>query len=64
MGRAGIYEVIEIDEKMRTEIHEDRSEQEMIKYVRSKTPSIRQDGCERVLAGETTLNEVIRVTSG
>jgi len=63
MGRAGIYEIIEIDEKMRTEIHEDRSEQEMIKYVRSKTPSIREDGCARVLAGETTLSEVIRVTS-
>ncbi len=63
LGRAGIYEIIEIDEKMRAEIHEDVSEQEMIKYVRTKTPSIREDGCKRVLAGETTLNEVIRVTS-
>jgi general secretion pathway protein E len=63
LGRAGIYEIIEVDEKVRTGIHEDQSEQEMIHYVRSKTPSIRQDGCERVLAGETTLNEVIRVTS-
>lgn len=63
LGRAGIYEIIEVDEKIRTEIHEDCSEQDMIKYIRSKTPSIRQDGCKRVLAGETTLNEVIRVTS-
>lgn len=64
LGRAGIYEIIEIEERIRGEIHEDKSEQEMIKYVRTKTPSIRHDGCERVLAGETTLNEVIRVTSG
>jgi general secretion pathway protein E len=62
-GRAGIYEIIEVDEKVRTEIHENCSEQQMIKYIRTRSPSIRQDGCERVLAGETTLNEVIRVTS-
>lgn len=62
-GRAGIYEIIEVDEKLRTQIHEDCSEQQMIKYVRTRSPSIREDGCNRVLAGETTLNEVIRVTS-
>ena len=63
-GRAGIYEFIRIDETMRTLIHDQTSEQEMTKYVRSQSPSIRQNGFAKVLAGETTLEEVLRVTTG
>ncbi len=61
-GRTAIFELIEIDEKIRTMIHDGRSEQEMESYARSKGPSIYQDGVRRVLAGDTTLEEVLRVT--
>lgn len=61
-GRVGIYELIEIDDKMRTMVHDGASEQEMESYARTLTKSIRQDGIKRVLAGETSLEEVLRVT--
>jgi general secretion pathway protein E len=34
----------------------------MEKYARTLTPSIRADGRRRVLNGDTTLEEVLRVT--
>jgi len=61
-GRTGIYELIVIDDTMRTMIHDGVSEQELEKYARTLTPSIRDDGRRRVLAGDTTLEEVLRVT--
>lgn len=64
IGRTGIYEVIKIDDELRSLIHEDMSEQEMLNVARKHTKSIRINGFERVLSGETSLNEVIRVTSG
>ena len=61
-GRTAIFEVIEIDETMRTMIHDGCSEQEMENHARTRSPSIYQDGVRRVLAGDTTLEEVLRVT--
>ena len=61
-GRTGIYELIVIDDTMRTMIHDGISEQKLEKYARTMTPSIRDDGMRRVLAGDTTLEEVLRVT--
>jgi general secretion pathway protein E len=61
-GRVGIYELIEVDDKMRALIHDGASEQEMEAYVRTRSKSIRQDGIKRVLAGDTSLEEVMRVT--
>jgi general secretion pathway protein E len=43
-------------------IHDGVSEQELERYARTKGPSIRDDGNRRVLAGNTTLEEVLRVT--
>jgi len=48
--------------RMRTMIHDGASEQNLEKYARTLTPSIRDDGRRRVLAGDTTLEEVLRVT--
>jgi general secretion pathway protein E len=62
-GRTGIYELIEIDDEMRTRIHDGDGEQELENYARKYSASMRQDGWRRVLAGETTLEEVLRVTS-
>ncbi len=61
-GRTGIYELVGIDETMRTLIHDGASEAELERHARSQTPSIRDDGLRRVRAGETTLEEVLRVT--
>jgi general secretion pathway protein E len=61
-GRTGIYEIITIDDTMRTMIHDGASEQKLEKYARTMTPSIRDDGRRRVVEGDTTLEEVLRVT--
>jgi general secretion pathway protein E len=61
-GRSGIYELIVVDDAMRTMIHDGASEQELERYARKATPSIRDDGRAKVLRGETTIEEVLRVT--
>ncbi|MDF1758830.1 MAG: type II secretion system ATPase GspE [Legionellaceae bacterium] len=62
-GRTGIYELIPIDENLRGMIHRNDSLQEMEAYIRPNTPSIREDGCKRVLLGDTSITEILRVTS-
>lgn len=62
-GRTGIYELIEIDDQLRLMIHEASSEQEMLGEARKLYPGIQEDGRRRILAGETSLEEVLRVTS-
>jgi general secretion pathway protein E len=62
-GRSGIYELIAIDQTMRTMIHDKAPEQHIQQYARSLFPSMRHDGFLRVLSGHTTLEEVLRVTS-
>ena len=61
-GRTGIYELIVVDDAMRTMIHDGVSEQEIERHARLSTPSIRDDGRARVLRGDTTLEEILRVT--
>jgi len=61
-GRTGIYELIAIDDAMREMIHDGVSEQDLERYARTKGPSIRADGRRQVLAGRTTLEELLRVT--
>jgi general secretion pathway protein E len=61
-GRSGVYELIGIDDQMRTMIHDGSAEHELERYARTLTPSIRDDGRARVLKGETTFEEILRVT--
>ncbi len=61
-GRSGIFELVVVDPTMQTMIHENKGEQEMERYARQFTPSIRDDGRRRVLLGETALEELVRVT--
>lgn len=63
-GRAGIYEYVEIDETIRRLIHDHASEQELVEHARKHYPSIRDSGFAHVRAGITTLEEVLRVTTG
>ncbi len=62
-GRSGVYELIAIDETLSAMIHDKESEQKMRKYARTHFMSLRQDGYRRVLLGDTSLEEVLRVTS-
>jgi general secretion pathway protein E len=43
-------------------IHEGISEHEFERYARNSSPSIRADGRRQVLIGNTTVDEVLRVT--
>ncbi|MDZ7841300.1 MAG: type II secretion system ATPase GspE [Gammaproteobacteria bacterium] len=61
-GRTGIYELIVIDETLRTMIHDEQSEGEMLKHIRGHSQSLARNGFEKVLSGETSLEEVLRVS--
>tara|TARA_R110002060_G_scaffold72800_2_gene81536 strand:+ start:1938 stop:3515 length:1578 start_codon:yes stop_codon:yes gene_type:complete len=61
-GRTGIHELLIVDEGIRELIHNGHGEQAIEKYIRQNTPSIRDDGCRKVLSGKTSLEEVLRVT--
>ena len=61
-GRTGIYELFGVDERIRTMIHEGASEQALLEQARTRFTGIREDGMRKVLAGETALEEVLRVT--
>jgi len=62
-GRTGIYELIEVDDQLRSLIHGDASEHDMLAQARRDHPGILEDGRRRVLAGETSIEEVMRVIS-
>ncbi len=59
-GRTGIYELVNIDSTLRNMIHDSAGQHEMEKYISNQ--SIYQDGLKYLLAGETTVNELLRVT--
>jgi general secretion pathway protein E len=61
-GRMGIYELVQVDDQMRTMIHDGASEQDLERHARKLTPSIRDDGRAKILHGDTTVEEVLRVT--
>jgi len=61
-GRKGIYELLIINDAIRNLIHNHASEQEIQKQARKLTSSIRADGRQQVLQGDTSLEEVLRVT--
>lgn len=61
-GRTGIYELVQVDDTLRQMIHAGAGEHEMEAYARTKTGSIRGDGLRRILDGDTSIEEVVRVT--
>jgi general secretion pathway protein E len=61
-GRTGIYELVAIDDVMRQMIHDGSGEHELEARARSQGPGIAEDGMRRVLSGETSIEEVLRVT--
>jgi general secretion pathway protein E len=61
-GRIGIFEVVSIDDTIRQLIHDGIGEHGLEKQARVKSKSIKHNACAKVLTGETSLDEVIRVT--
>ena len=62
-GRSSIYELIVMDHTLQSLIHDEASEKELVEHARAQCPSIHRDGVRRILAGDTTIEEVMRVTS-
>ncbi len=61
-GRTGIYELVVLNDAMRAMIHNGAGEHELEKLARERTPSIRHDGLRRIISGDTSVEEVLRVT--
>ena len=64
-GRIGIFEIFLIDDQVRNLIFEQVAATELrIKARELGMRTLREDGLRKVLAGQTTLSEVLRVTMG
>jgi len=64
-GRLGIYEIFQIDDQVRNLVFEQVSSTELrIKARELGMRTLREDGLRKVVAGITTLEEVLRVTMG
>jgi len=61
-GRLGIYELVPINESIRKLIHDQASEDDLLRHARKSSKSLLQNGFDRVRMGETTVDEVFRVT--
>ncbi len=62
-GRVGLFELLVVDDSIRTQIY-DRATASTIRRsaIQSGMKSLRDDGIGKVLAGQTTFEEVVRVT--
>lgn len=61
-GRTGIHELVVVNDAVREAIHGASGELAIERLIRDHTPSIRRDGIDKVLLGQTSLEEVLRVT--
>ena len=61
-GRAGLYEVVTVDDAFQALIHDGASEAELERHARAAgNPALLDDGVMKVREGLTTVNEVARV---
>ena len=61
-GRTGIHELVVVNDAVREAIQGASGELAIERLIRDHTPSIRRDGIDKVLLGQTSLEEVLRVT--
>ena len=63
-GRVGVFEIFSVDDEMRKIILEDRSAIDVQKVAEAKGMlTLFEDGLTKVLAGETTIGEIMRTMS-
>lgn len=60
-GRAGLYEVVAVDDAFQKLIHDGASEAEIERHARGDNPSLLDDGVAKLQVGVTTVEEVARV---
>lgn len=60
--RIGLHELLVLDQPMRMAIHRGDSEVDIARLAASGYQPLRQDGIAKMRAGETSLEEVLRVT--
>jgi general secretion pathway protein E len=60
-GRAGLYEVVALDDRFQKMIHDGASEADLEAHARRDNPSLLDDGLAKVRGGVTTVDEVARV---
>ncbi|UZK67466.1 type II secretion system ATPase GspE [Sphingomonas sp. M1-B02] len=60
-GRAGLYEVVAVDDRFQKLIHDGASEAELEAAARRDNPSLLDDGVAKIRSGLTTVDEVARV---
>ena len=63
IGRIGLYELVSVDRTLRQMIHDDESEQQISTYAFRDSKTLVQSGYEQVIAGTSSLDEVLRVCS-
>ena len=62
-GRAGIFEIFQIDDEVRHMVNENLSTPQLRRQAREiGMRTMREDGIRKVLNGMTSANEVINVT--
>jgi general secretion pathway protein E len=63
LGRTGIFEVMEVSEKIREEIHEKSSPLTIRKLAQSQgMNTLKENAIKKLVQGVTTVDEVLRVT--
>jgi type II secretory ATPase GspE/PulE/Tfp pilus assembly ATPase PilB-like protein len=64
LGRAGIFEVLTLDEELADMIEQGLPVRDLREAARVRgVESLREDGVRKVLAGETSLSELVRVVA-
>jgi general secretion pathway protein E len=64
-GRRGVYELLLVDEQIRSLIHRNAADAEILAAGRAQgMRTLREDGDRWLASGMTSLEEVIRVTGG
>ena len=62
LGRTGVFEVLVVDDELRKLVARNASANEIRKYCRTqKMLYLQEEALRKVIAGETSLNEVVRV---
>ncbi len=60
-GRMGVFEIITMDQQLKTMIHQNKAESDMTQYAHQSHASIEDDARLKLMAGETSIDEILRV---
>jgi general secretion pathway protein E len=60
-GRLGVYEIITMNQQLKTMIHQNKSESEMAEVAHQIHPDIASDAREKLMKGLTSIDEILRV---